>query len=109
VFSAIQPSGVLHLGNYLGAMRQWVADQDEKENYFCIVDMHAITVTPAPETLRRLTRELAALYLAVGLDPHKSTIFVQSHVRAYGVLLDSELRDAGGLARAHDAIQGEGR
>jgi tryptophanyl-tRNA synthetase len=83
VFSGIQPSGVLHLGNYLGAMRQWVADQDKKENYFCIVDMHAITVTPAPETLRRSTREMAALYLAVGLDPHKSTIFVQSHVRAH--------------------------
>jgi tryptophanyl-tRNA synthetase len=78
VFSGIQPSGVLHLGNYLGAMRQWVADQDGKENYFCIVDMHAITVRPAPETPRRLTREMAAPYLAVGLDPHKSTIFVQS-------------------------------
>jgi tryptophanyl-tRNA synthetase len=83
VFSGIQPSGVLHLGNYLGAMRQWVADQDKKENYFCIVDMHALTVAPAPETLRRLTREMAALYLAVGLDPHKSTIFVQSHVGAH--------------------------
>lgn len=64
-------------------MRQWVAEQDKKENYFRIVDMHAITLTPAPETLRRLTREVAALYLAVGLDPHTSTIFVQSHVRAH--------------------------
>lgn len=83
VLSGIQPSGALHLGNYLGAMRRWVAEQDEKENYCCIVDMHAITVAPAPETLRRLTRETAALYLAAGLDPHKATIFVQSHVRAH--------------------------
>jgi tryptophanyl-tRNA synthetase len=73
----------LHLGNYLGAIKRWVAQQDAKENYFCIVDMHAITVPQEPETLRRLTREVAALYLAAGLDPSKSTIFVQSHVRAH--------------------------
>ena len=83
VFSGIQPSGTLHIGNYLGAIKRWVAQQDEKENYFCIVDMHAITVTQEPERLRRMTRDAAAWYLASGLDPQKSTIFVQSHVRAH--------------------------
>jgi tryptophanyl-tRNA synthetase len=83
VFSGIQPSGILTIANYLGAIRRWVAEQDEKENYFCIVDMHAITVPQDPEPLRRRTRELAAIYLASGLDPHKCTIFVQSHVRAH--------------------------
>jgi tryptophanyl-tRNA synthetase len=83
VFSGIQPSGVLHIGNYLGAIMRWVAEQDEKEGYFCIVDMHAITVPQDPERLRQLTRVTAALYLASGLDPQKSTIFIQSHVRAH--------------------------
>ena len=83
VFSGIQPSGSLHIGNLLGAIRQWVATQDEKENYFCIVDMHAITTPQDPQALQALTREVAALYIASGLDPHKSTIFVQSHVPAH--------------------------
>ena len=83
VFSGVQPSGVLHLGNYLGALRRWVERQDESDNFFGIVDMHAITMFQEPETLRRQTREVAALYVAAGLDPHKSTIFVQSHVRAH--------------------------
>lgn len=83
VFSGIQPSGTLHIGNYLGAIKRWVAQQDEKENYFCIVDMHAITTPQEPEILRRMTREAAALYIACGLDPQKSTIFVQSHVGAH--------------------------
>ena len=68
VFSGIQPSGFLHIGNYLGAIRQWLAEQGEKENYFCIVDLHAITVQQDPEELRRKTREVAAMYLAVGRD-----------------------------------------
>lgn len=83
VLSGIQPSGTLHIGNYLGAIKQWVTRQDEKENYFCIVDMHAITVLQDPEALRRMTREVAAVYIASGLDPQKSTIFIQSHVRAH--------------------------
>jgi tryptophanyl-tRNA synthetase len=83
VFSGIQPSGGMHIGNYLGAIKHWVAEQDLKENYFCIVDMHAITVPQDPDDLRRRTRELAAIYMACGLDPQKSTIFVQSHVRAH--------------------------
>ena len=83
VFSGIQPSGLLHLGNYLGAIRQWLATQAEKENYFCIVDLHAVTNYQEPETLRRKTLDVAALYMAAGVDPQLSTIFVQSHVRAH--------------------------
>ncbi|MEW5872123.1 MAG: tryptophan--tRNA ligase [Chloroflexota bacterium] len=83
VFSGIQPSGTLHIGNYLGAIRQWLADQERKENYFCIVDLHAITVPQDADALRRATREVAALYLATGIDPYKSTVFIQSHVRAH--------------------------
>ncbi len=83
VFSGIQPSGTLTIGNYLGAIRQWVAEQERKENHFCIVDMHAITVPQDPEMLRYKTREVAALYYACGIDPRASTVFVQSHVRAH--------------------------
>ena len=83
VFSGIQPSGNLTIGNYFGALRRWAAEQDEKENYFCVVDMHAITVPQDQEVLRKLTRETAALLIASGLDPEKSTIFIQSHVPAH--------------------------
>jgi tryptophanyl-tRNA synthetase len=83
VFSGIQPSGHLHIGNYLGAIRQWVAEQGEKVNFFCIVDMHAITLPIDPAVLHQRTREVAALYLACGLDPQVSTIFIQSHVPAH--------------------------
>ena len=83
VFSGVQPSGTLHLGNYLGAIRRWADRQDGSENFFCIVDLHALTMPQEPDALRRQTREVAALYLAAGLDPRKSTIFVQSHVRAH--------------------------
>ncbi|HKA56317.1 MAG TPA: tryptophan--tRNA ligase [Candidatus Binatia bacterium] len=83
VFSGVQPSGMLHLGNYLGAIQRWAGRQDGSENFFCIVDMHAITMPQEPDALRRQTREVAALYLAAGLDPRKSTIFVQSHVPAH--------------------------
>ena len=83
VFSGIQPSGTLHLGNYLGALRRWVDEQDAKENFFCIVDMHAITELPDPDILRHDIHASAAIYLAAGLDPLKSTIFIQSHVRAH--------------------------
>lgn len=86
VFSGIKPSGNLHIGNYLGALRRWVASQDERENIFCIVDLHAVTVPQDPATLRRQIRELAALYIACGLDPKRTTIFVQSHVPAHAEL-----------------------
>ncbi len=83
VFSGIQPSGNLHLGNYLGALKNWVALQDEYENFFCIVDLHAITVPQDPKVLRRKIRELAALYLASGIDPEKSVVFRQSRVSGH--------------------------
>ena len=80
VFSGIQPSGEMHLGAYLGAIKGWVKRQVEKENIFCIVDLHAITVYQDPVDLQRRTRAVAATYLAAGLDPPKCAIFVQSHV-----------------------------
>ena len=83
VLSGIQPDFSLHLGNYLGALRNWVRDQDEFENYFCIVDLHALTQHPDPGRLRANSLELAALYLASGLDPDRCQIFVQSHVHAH--------------------------
>jgi tryptophanyl-tRNA synthetase len=86
VFSGIQPSGTLHLGNYLGAMRHFVADQDKYDNIFCIVDLHAITVPQDPKALRQATRELAAMYFAVGLDPDRCNVFVQSHLPMHAEL-----------------------
>ena len=83
MLSGIQPDFSLHLGNYLGALRNWVEDQDRFENYFCIVDLHALTQHPEPERLRSNTLELAAMYMASGLDPARCEIFVQSHVPAH--------------------------
>lgn len=83
VFSGIQPTGNIHLGNYLGAVKNWVAHQEEKTNYFCIVDLHSLTVPQDPENLRFQTRSMAAMLLACGLDPEKSTVFIQSHVAAH--------------------------
>lgn len=80
IFSGIQPSGKITLGNYLGAVSNWVELQDEYQNYYCIVDMHAITVPQVPKDLRENTMLLLSQYLASGLDPKKSTIFIQSHV-----------------------------
>lgn len=86
VFSGIQPSGNLHLGNYLGALKNWVAIQDKYDNYFCIVDLHAITVPQDPKVLRAKIREVAAVYLAVGLDPERCVIFRQSKVPEHAEL-----------------------
>jgi tryptophanyl-tRNA synthetase len=83
IFSGIQPSGNLHLGNYLGAIRNWVALQGEYEAIYCIVDLHAITVPQDPAALRAKTHEVAAGFLAAGLDAARNTIFVQSHVPAH--------------------------
>jgi tryptophanyl-tRNA synthetase len=80
VLSGIQPSGDLHLGNYLGAVRNWVADQDTHDAYYCIVDLHALTLDIAPDELRTRTAETALDLLAAGLDPERCTLFVQSHV-----------------------------
>lgn len=86
IFSGIQPSGNLHLGNYLGAIQNWVKMQDEFESIFCVVDLHAITVPQDPEELRRKTIEVAKIYLASGIDPQKSSIFVQSHMPEHSEL-----------------------
>ena len=86
VLSGIQPTGNLHIGNLIGAIRHWVAGQDETDSFFCIVDLHAITVPQEPAALRAKTREVAGLLLAAGLDPKRCTIFVQSHVTAHAEL-----------------------
>ena len=86
VFSGVQPSGDLHIGNYLGAIRRWVERQDERDCVFCIVDLHAITVPQDPAELRRKIRELAGLYFAAGIDYHRTIVFVQSHVPAHAEL-----------------------
>lgn len=86
VLSGVQPSGELTIGNYLGALRQWVNMQDSHECLFCIVDQHAITVRQDPEKLRQSTLDVLALYLACGIDPEKSTIFIQSHVPEHAQL-----------------------
>src|SRR5258708_28233435 len=87
VFSGVQPtSDSLHLGNALGAIKQWVGLQDEYDAYFCVVDLHAITLPQDPEQLRRGTVVTAAQYVALGIDPARSTIFVQSHVAAHAEL-----------------------
>jgi tryptophanyl-tRNA synthetase len=83
VFSGIQPSGEVQLGNYLGAIKQWVLGQNDRVNFFCVVDLHAVTVQQDPATLVHQTRSLAAMLLACGIDPKLSTLFVQGHVSAH--------------------------
>jgi tryptophanyl-tRNA synthetase len=83
VFSGIQPTGAKHIGNYIGAMRQYVSTQDEGEAFFCIVDLHSITADYDPRDLHDRTLDLAALLYAVGLDPDRCTLFLQSHVTAH--------------------------
>ena len=86
VFSGVQPSGSLHIGNYLGAISNFVNFQDEYDSIFCIVDLHAITVWQDPNVLNNNIIDVAALYIASGIDPNKSTIFVQSHIPAHSEL-----------------------
>lgn len=86
IFSGIKPTGPLHLGNYLGALRNWVELQREYESFFCIVNLHAITIPVDPTYLANLTTEIARLYLAVGIDPEVSTIFIQSDVPEHAEL-----------------------
>ncbi len=86
ILSGVQPTGNLHLGNYLGAIRNWVETQQDYDNFFCVVDLHAITVPHNPETLAQDTYTIAALYLACGIELDYSTIFVQSHVSAHSEL-----------------------
>ncbi len=86
VLSGIQPSGNLTIGNYLGALKQWVQMQNEFDCFYCVVDLHAISAAQDPAELWRRTRESAAIYLAAGIDPEISTVFVQSHVAAHSEL-----------------------
>ncbi len=87
ILSGMQPTGNLHLGNYLGALKNWVKLQDEAECYYCVVDLHAITVPQDPQKLRQAVRETAAAYIAAGIDTSKSTLFVQSAVSAHAELM----------------------
>jgi tryptophanyl-tRNA synthetase len=83
IFSGIQPTGAKHIGNYIGAIRQYVAYQEQGDAFICVVDLHSITVAHDPEDLRESTLSVAALLFASGLDPERSTVFVQSHVPAH--------------------------
>ncbi len=110
VFSGMQPTATLHLGNYLGALTNWVAMQETHECIYCVVDMHAITVWQDPVELTRAIREVTAAYVAAGVDPE-----AQHHLQpepsfaACGTRLGLQLRRPAGLAQPHDAVQGEGR
>ncbi len=86
ILSGVQPTGNLHLGNYLGAIQNWVEIQQDYDSYFCVVDLHAITVPHDPKVLAENTRAIAALYLACGISLDHSTIFVQSHITAHSEL-----------------------
>ena len=86
IFSGAQPTGNLHIGNYLGALRNWVALQHEYDSIFCVVDLHAITIPQNPAGLLAKTREVARIYLAAGVDPNVSTIFIQSDVKEHAEL-----------------------
>lgn len=113
IFSGIQPSGILTLGNYLGAMKHFVPLQDEFNCYYCIVDQHAITIPQEPATLRENIRRLAALYLAVGLDPKKVTLFIQSEVPAHAklgwiMLCSSYLGELERMTQFKDKANGRG-
>jgi tryptophanyl-tRNA synthetase len=86
IFSGAQPTGELHIGNYLGALKNWVALQDEYEAFYCIVNLHAITLPQDPAVLRQKTLDLARIYLAAGIDPERSTILIQSDVSEHAEL-----------------------
>ena len=114
IFSGIQPSGNLHIGNYLGAIRQWVDLQESHDALFCIVDLHAITVPQDPVELRKKTLEIAKIYLAPGIDSTKSTLFVQSQVSAHSELMwvlntIARLGDLEKMTQFKDKSQKEGK
>ncbi|MBX2833604.1 MAG: tryptophan--tRNA ligase, partial [Micavibrio sp.] len=103
ILSGMQPTAQLHLGNYLGALKNWVGLQDEPnaENFYMVADLHAVTVAYDREKLKQATREIAAAYIAAGIDPHKSTLFVQSAVPAHseGMWLLATMTQMGKLER----------
>src|SRR3954451_22499410 len=86
VFSGIQPTGPVQLGNLLGALRHWVTDQHDNDSLYCVVDLHALTQPQNPESLRAASLALAQLLIAIGIDPDVSTLFVQSHVPEHSQL-----------------------
>ena len=86
IFSGAQPTGELHIGNYLGALKNWVALQDDYESFYCIVNLHAITLPQDPAVLKQKTLDLARIYLAAGIDPERATIFIQSDVPEHAEL-----------------------
>ena len=88
IFSGVQPTGALHLGSYLGAIRQWVLHQAENDNIFCVVDLHSLTIPEAVDAkvLHAKSREVAGLYLACGIDPERCAVFIQSHVKEHSEL-----------------------
>ncbi len=94
IFSGIQPTGNLHLGNYLGAIRNWVSLQDEYECLFCVVDMHAITVWQDPSELPNLTRQVTAGFLAAGIDPKRSIVFGAAAIADFRRLAAGKAADA---------------
>src|SRR5438876_936029 len=113
LFSGIQPSGNLHLGNYLGAIQQWVKLQHDYEAIFCVVDLHAITVPQDPAELRKKIIEIARIYLAAGIDPTKSTIFIQSHIAGHAELTwilntMTTMGELGRMTQYKDKAQKEG-
>ena len=110
VFSGIQPTGQKHLGNYIGAIRHYVIDQDLGDAFYCVVDLHSISQPYDHHTLREHTLDTAAALLAAGLDPDRCTLFVQSHVHehAEGCVAPGRARDLRGAA-ADDPVQGKGR
>ena len=110
IFSGIQPTSGIHLGNYLGAIRHWVRLQSAYECIYCLVDQHALTTLHDPSEMRANTREAAAALIAAGVDPQRSILFVQSNVPAHAQLAwVLELRQPAGLAQPDDPVQGEGR
>lgn len=86
IFSGVKPSGEMHIGNYIGALKNWVNLQHDYDSIFCIVDLHAITVPQEPEILKKRTIDIAKIYLACGIDPEKNTIFIQSHISEHSEL-----------------------
>ena len=106
VFSGVQPTGNIHLGNYLGALKQFVELQEDHECIYCIVDEHAITVPQDPKMLKEHILDVAALYLAVGVDPKESIVFVQSQVPGHAEL-GWILNCCANTGEPHDAVQGK--
>lgn len=105
IFSGVQPSGNLTLGNYLGALKHFPELQDAYECLYCVVDLHTLTVRQDPALLRERSYAVLALYIACGLDPEKTILFLQSHVAgARGAFLDSGLLHIYGRAEPHDAV-----